>query len=130
MSTQAALRFEDPAPPAPVAAADNDVESAYAIGRLVIEVDEPCKAASTNTYFVGHRQIHDHEEIRIVHVVSRTAGGEVRGYVIARGTLRLRGPAYAGVWSEMDALVARVTGAQLEPYVMRKDMPSMPGEVR
>lgn len=51
---------------------------------------------------------------RFVHVISRAAGGEVRGYELrwdgghsdGVGTLHLRAPAYEGPWEELDAEVS------------------------
>lgn len=121
---QQALVFDGADSPAPIpateaAAAEDEVARAFADGRLRVEVDAPRTAAWLgHSQFVGCNGIAPHEEVRLVHVISRTAGGEVRGYVIARGTLRLRGPAYAGDWPEMDAAVVRATGVPLEPFVM------------
>jgi hypothetical protein len=50
------------------------------------------------------------EPVRLVHVISPSAGGEVRGYWLARGTLYLRHPAHPLAWPEVDAAVSKVLG--------------------
>lgn len=51
---------------------------------------------------------------RAVHVVSRAAGCEVRGYLLATdGRLGLRTPPKDIAWPEMDDEVAKVLGATL-----------------
>jgi len=46
-----------------------------------------------------------------VHVISRPAGGEIRGYIqIEDGALLLRTPAYPPDWPELDAEVSRRLG--------------------
>ena len=42
---------------------------------------------------------------RVVHVISRWAGGEVRGYILHRGEITVRTPCYSGDWPDLDALV-------------------------
>ncbi len=42
---------------------------------------------------------------RVVHVISRWAGGEIRGYLVHAGELTVRQPCYSGEWPELDALV-------------------------
>lgn len=51
-----------------------------------------------------------YDGIALVHVMSVSAGGEIRGYAIHDGTAYLRRPAYTGDWPEMDAEVSRVLG--------------------
>lgn len=51
-------------------------------------------------------------EWRRVHVLSRHAGGEIRGYELeVGGELLLAYPCYTGIWPEMDAEVARIVAA-------------------
>jgi hypothetical protein len=69
------------------------IERMHRDGDLVIQVDPP----------------RDGE--RLIHVISRRAGGEIRGYRLCeRGCAHVRLPAYEGHWPEIDALVARVVG--------------------
>lgn len=51
-------------------------------------------------------------EREILHVLSRHAGGEVRGYIRPRGgdIWEVRRPAHEGHWPEMDRAVADATG--------------------
>lgn len=42
---------------------------------------------------------------RVVHVISRWAGGEIRGYILHRGDITVRQPCYSGDWPALDALV-------------------------
>lgn len=51
-------------------------------------------------------------EWRRIHVMSASAGGEVRSYELGPGgELLLAYPCYTGIWEEMDAEVARVVAA-------------------
>lgn len=78
------------------ALAENDVERAHRDGDLTIIVDHPRGGE------------------RLVHVMSRPRGGEIRGYRLCeRGCAHVRLPAYTGHWPELDALVARVVGCRV-----------------
>lgn len=94
---------------------DDLVAAAFADGRfsLVIDPEGPLgRLAGPAWNFAGGAQIHDpRTAVRFVHVMSRAARGEIRGYVItmADQVLRLRGPCYAGRWPALD----RVVQAQL-----------------
>lgn len=95
----------------------NDVEAAFADGRLYLVIDPPRPLDAWRLSFVGadgYRRGGVAETMRLVHVISRPAHGECIGYVLTEdGALRLRLPNYAGEWPEMDAAVlARVDGAQ------------------
>lgn len=81
------------------------IEAAFADGRLYIEID-------------AEKQLHPHLSFvdrpakwngigALVHVISRPAHGEIRGYVLIDGRLHLRLPNYAGDWPALDAAVAR-----------------------
>ena len=51
--------------------------------------------------------------VRRVHVLSLSAGGEIRSYELdSTGALRLALPCHGGQWPEMDREVARVVGAR------------------
>lgn len=60
--------------------------------------------------FVGCGQVVPGDRLAFVHVMSRPAGGEIRGYVLYDGQLRLRLPCYTGAWPEMDRVVAEAVG--------------------
>lgn len=94
---------------------DNPVTEAFKAGRIYVEIDPPRPLGGRAAAFVGDRVVDVHEPVRIVHVMSKPAGGEIRGYVltVADGQLRLRLPCYTGRWDEMDAeVLARVPGAR------------------
>lgn len=59
--------------------------------------------------------------IGVVHVMSPHAGGEIRGYMIVDGELRLRLPAYSGAWTEMDEAVSAHLGMPVRPYAMQAE---------
>ena len=73
------------------------VEDAFADGRLFLIFDDP-------------KPYRD----RFVHVMSRPAGGEIRGYIFdGDNRLRIRQPNYHGHWPELDLAVAKRTGAEV-----------------
>lgn len=86
----------------------NDVEAAFADGRVSLIVDPPVIYSSRMSMFEGSIKLRDLDEHRIrwVHVMSKPAGGEIRGYALIGSELRVRLPNYAGPWPEMDAAVA------------------------
>lgn len=85
----------------------SDVAVAFARGRLFVEVDPPRKNRWMAD-FVGKDTFDSDADLRIVHVVSGPAGGEIRGYVLTEdGALRLRLPAYPHAWPELDTEVLR-----------------------
>jgi hypothetical protein len=96
----------------------SEVESAFVSGVLWLLVDEPRKPHGRHEgAYVGESAKHD--ELTLVHVMSKAHSGECRGYVLTSdGVLRLRLPCYTGEWAEMDAAVlARVAGARVvAPY--------------
>lgn len=51
--------------------------------------------------------------MRFVHVMSRSAGGEIRGYALIDGRAYLRLPNYAGEWPELDTAVAVALGVEV-----------------
>jgi len=59
--------------------------------------------------------------IQVVHVMSPHVGGEVRGYMIVDGELRLRLPAYSGAWTEMDEAVSAHLGMPVRPYATQAE---------
>lgn len=51
------------------------------------------------------------EQLDLIHVISRHAGGEIRGYVsLEGGPWLLRHPNYTGDWPEMDRAVEATCG--------------------
>ena len=88
----------------------SDVEAAFLDGRLSLLIDGPTKEPMWRfNYAGGHGS---QAEGRLVHVMSRPAGGEIRGYVLTSdGVLRLRMPCYSGRWPEMDEAVRVRVGA-------------------
>jgi len=89
----------------------NDVESAFTDGRLSIVVDDE-RTLQWHLSFVARPEKWDCRG-SIVHVVSKPAGGEIRGYVLINGTLHMRLPNYEGDWPELDAAVERRLGARI-----------------
>lgn len=85
------------------------VEEAFELGDLRVEVDDPVPVTRQTAAFVGDDLVKPGTQVRVVHVISKPARGEVRGYVLVEGetALRLRTPCYSGDWPEMDAAVQR-----------------------
>jgi len=82
-----------------------DVDEAFSDGRLSLLV-LPVRRAGQ--YYAYEGRTLDHDEAHTVHVMSKPAGGEIRGYMLMPdGSLRLRLPNYTGAWPEMDAAVER-----------------------
>ncbi len=83
----------------------NEIEEAFAHGRLYVEVDAETRL-NPHLSFVDRPAKWDGIGA-LVHVISRPARGEIRGYVLIAGRLHLRLPNYAGDWPELDAEVTR-----------------------
>ncbi len=72
-------------------------------------------AERANGWF-GHAAvstIHHDARVRLVHAISRWAGGEIRGWIWHEDTLHLRYPSSPEDWPELDALVEQATGASV-----------------
>lgn len=67
-------------------------------------------AERTAGWHLGPPSMKPDEKVRVVHVISRWAGGDIRGYVWHRNHLHLRHPCSPESWPELDALVAQVLG--------------------
>lgn len=93
-----------------------DVADLRSALRVEVDDEKPVHRALGNSAFVGCAEIDPDEPVRVVHVISSAARGEVRGYVLVRGELRLRLPCYSGAWAEVDALVSAELGASVAPY--------------
>lgn len=85
---------------------ESDLRRALEEGALRIEVDEPRELRSTKgrITFNGDEAFDAETRVRVVHVISKPAGGEIRGYAIVDGELYGRGP-YHTDWPALDALV-------------------------
>lgn len=93
------------------------VREAFDLGLLFVEVDEPRPMTRHTAGFAGDGQLRE-AKIRFVHVISKPAKGEIRGYVLVESekTLRVRTPNYLGRWPELDVEVQRLTGATSTLY--------------
>lgn len=89
----------------------NEVEEAFADGRLSIIVDDE-KTLNPHLWFVGYPTKWDGRGA-LVHVMSRPSRGEIRGYVLIDGVLHMRLPNYAGDWPDLDAAVESRLNARL-----------------
>lgn len=91
------------------------VDAAFGDGRLYLTIDEAMalgRALGRGWNFAGDAKADPADLVRVVHVMSRPSGGEIRGYVLLDGALRQRGPCHHGSWPVLDAAVlARVPGA-------------------
>lgn len=86
------------------------VEAAFEDGRIFIQVDEE-RTLHPYLSFVD-RPAKWNGKGALVHVISKPAGGEIRGYVLIDGRLHMRLPNYAGDWPELDAAVTRRLNAR------------------
>lgn len=87
----------------------SEVEAAFENGVLSLLVTERGRYDSRS--WGGHAgagaKISYDGPFASVHVMSRPAGGEIRGYVRINGVLHLRLPAYPSQWDELDIEVSR-----------------------
>lgn len=60
----------------------------------------------------------DEDSLRTVHLMSKPAGGEIRGHWLVNGCLWLRSPCYTGIWEQIDNLVSETVSAPVAPYEM------------
>lgn len=97
------------------------IEAAFTAGRLSLVIDDAMPLGRAlggygwNFAGCGGAAIDASAQVRVVHVISVHAHGEIRGYVLTTGdgALRQRGPCYIGPWPVLDAAVlARVAGAK------------------
>lgn len=102
----------------------DDVTEAIQAGRVYVVTGKPRPMSRDLGGFIGEHGVAYGDLIRFVHVVSKPAGGEIRGYVLtADGRLRLRLPCRSGRWDAMDrAVLAQVDGARsIAPYEVGDD---------
>lgn len=96
-------------------AIQNEVEAAFADGRLYLILGEVQPLTRLTADFVGADSygVKAAGKLRWVHVISKPAGGEIRGYAIVEGenVLRIRLPNYRGDWPELDNAVQERTHA-------------------
>lgn len=86
----------------------NDVAAAFARGDVYLIVDAPVRSDGYRDSGVYGGEAADAAgKVTWVHVISKGAGGEVRGYAKVGNELRLRMPAYPLEWPELDAEVCR-----------------------
>lgn len=78
--------------------------------------------------FVGIRDVHEGDRLSYVHIISKHAGGEIRGYVIHAGRLKLRLPCYTAEWPEMDRAVSEALGLPVVGFDGRAEFPSSADE--
>lgn len=101
------------------------IEAAFTEGDLYLLIDKPRPhGGRLFSAFVGDREVTDGTPLVLVHVMSKPARGEIRGYIMTPdGALRLRLPEYTGHWPALDAAVlARVPGAKaVAPYTPATD---------
>lgn len=85
-----------------------EVREAFAEGTLRVEVDAPVGAGNLTSHVAGGLELGG--QVTWVHVLSKPAGGEIRGYAKVGDVLRLRLPAYPVHWTELDAEVCERLG--------------------
>lgn len=72
---------------------------------LLIDAERPAG------WHLGPPGLHPDTPVRVIHAISRWAGGEVRGWIWTEKRLYLRHPASPESWPELDALVEKALGA-------------------
>lgn len=92
----------------------NAIEAAFRDGRLRVEVDEHVTPYGGRmlTPIAGEETLGNGAAMRFVHVMSKPAGGEIRGYALVHGALRVTGANPMSA-PEMDRAVARRLEARL-----------------
>ncbi len=88
----------------------NHKEEKYrVVGELSVDGSEP------GILSVGRSAINAREgHLSLIHVMSRAAGGEVRGYVsVDGGPWKVRHPNYTGEWPTMDRAVEKLCGIEV-----------------
>ncbi len=94
---------------------------AFNSGRLYIIIDDetvPCRSRYI-CGFAGDSSVPPSETVRMVHLMSRGAHGEIRSYAIVGNEriLRMRGARHSVMsWPELDAEVERRTGMTVLQY--------------
>lgn len=95
----------------PLALADehaNDIAAAFQDGRMYLIVDKPVRSCGYRDSMVAGGEAADPDgNVTWVHVISKPAGVEMRGYARVGDELRLRLPAHPVEWPEVDAEVCR-----------------------
>ncbi|MBZ4398657.1 hypothetical protein [Myxococcus sp. AS-1-15] len=87
---------------------DTEVRDAFADGFMYVLVSRPERSAGHRDSMVcGGNAADASGMVRWVHVMSKPAGGEVRGYALVGDELRLRLPAHPESWPEVDAEVCK-----------------------
>lgn len=99
-----------------------EVKAAFEDGRLRVEVDEPVSVGNYTSAVAGGG-LEPGGKVTWVHVISKPAGGEIRGYAKIGDELRLRLPAYPMHWDEVDAEVCRRLGCTRVVLPQRKRPP-------
>ncbi len=102
MAEQMPLELDAPA---------SEVAGAFADGRLYLLVDTPVRSSGYRDSMVCGGDAADADGlVTWVHVMSKHASCEVRGYAKVGAELRLRLPQYVVEWPEVDAEVCRRLG--------------------
>lgn len=96
----------------------SEVETAFSDGRLSILVDEE-RNLNPHLSFVACPPKWDGRGA-LVHVISKPAGGEIRGYVRIGNVIHLRLPNYAGEWPDLDAAVEKRLGVRIATTVAER----------
>ncbi len=91
-----------------------DVEAAFLDGRLYIEVDAEKQLGHSAPS--GKRW---DDKGALVHVISRPAHGEIRGYIRIDGDLHVRYPASPEQWDELDEVVSKRLGMPVVAKAVR-----------
>lgn len=89
---------------------------------LFIDVDPPRRfTVDARDPARSRRDLAPGDEYMVIHVISKPAGGEVRGYVLAKGVAFVRYPTTPRDWPEVDAALASAIGVTINHVPQQQD---------
>ena len=94
------------------------------IDGLHLNISEVHPAPPNRVMFVGEADCHTGDPIATVHVISKWAGGQIRGYVLHKGVLKLWLPAYPWEHPLVDQAVSDVMGLPIIVHDATSEVPS------
>lgn len=81
----------------------------------IVEMPRPATydARASEAALVLRKEVPIGDHLQIVHVISRWAGGEIRGYIIHKDRAFVRYPASPREWPELDRVVEKTLGVRV-----------------
>lgn len=81
---------------------------------LYILVDSPTRHMGDSRSAAARCNVRIGDDYQLIHVISRPAGGEIRGYVLSGGVAVLRRHSHPEKWPEVDAAVAEALRCEVK----------------